>query len=95
MYSDGWCEQGGQVNNSSAGQDVTFLKTYLNTYYTITQSILCGSRQLSNNCYSGLIYKTTTGFTIGVMGQATDKIGTSWQACGYISTNIGKTIIKY
>ena len=90
IWSDGWCEQGGYVNvaaNSVAnGTIVRFLKSFIDTNYTIT--MLSSHNDTSSNavsvpygnsyygCYQ-LNSKTTE--TIKICG-----IGT-WYACGYIS----------
>lgn len=78
VYSDGWCEQGGYV---ASGNNVTYLKPYLDTNYTLVASGITSStnstayRQIMPNAIS------ETGFT-GTRGSG---VGLKWYACGYIN----------
>ena len=90
VYSDKWCEQGGEIDvgpgTISTGTDVVFLKPFADTNYTIT--FLSSHADNSNNTvvvqygnsYYGAAYlgsKTATG--IKMRGKGT------WYACGYIA----------
>lgn len=60
-YKSGWLEQGG----ISTGQTVTFLKTFVNTNYTLTTACEYGSGDANNNIHVEYANngKTTTGFS--------------------------------
>ena len=82
VYSDGWCEQGGQT--TTASQTVTFLKSFNNiptmTWGFVTQRTVAS--------YDGEIFfrsVTATNFVSG--SRLNDAIypGFMWRACGYIS----------
>ena len=88
IYSDGWCEQGGEVNT---GGSVTYLKPFLNTYYTLVASGLSGS---SNNTQYRQIMpnsKTSSGFT----GTTSSGVGLNWKASGYIDISDYKKSPNY
>ena len=75
IYSDGWCEQGGQNN---LGASVYFLKPYNHTNYTINITWLNGA---SAGYYSG-INNYSTYFSIGGPSGA---IQACWFSCGYLN----------
>jgi hypothetical protein len=86
VWSDGWCEQGGETNKAA---NISLLKNYINTNYIITTG-------LNGTGSSGEIpafNKTTSGFTISHSYVTSNNF--MWQASGYTSINISKTIIKY
>lgn len=75
VYSDGWCEQGGTTNGAS---NITFIKSYANTNYTITSG-------LSGTGSSGefpAFNKTISGFTVSHTYVTSNNF--MWRACGYI-----------
>lgn len=86
IWSDGWCEQGGQAVPDGTNHDVTitFLKPFIDTNYFFTKT--------NNNNYTSsyaakylnnVITYSTSQVVIGV---ANSEIGnTHWQASGYIS----------
>lgn len=86
VYSDGWIEQGGFINNSFAsgyGQ-VTLNKPFSNTNYTIVMSyktINASYGSSANSTFQGAYYITTSGFKY--TGSSIDGIQRSWYACGY------------
>ena len=86
VYSDGWCEQGGEVNVPYTNTTVTvsLLKSYTNTNYNILLSM---GGQLYNgvgNC--NWQNKTVSNFVVyGDYSVSTDTLPTYWQACGYIN----------
>jgi hypothetical protein len=89
VYSDGWCEQGGQItglNSSASTYNVSLLKTYKDTSY----NIVCWdmSRYSSSTPTYIVATKLTTGFNGSYSGIGSSDGGSSgkldWQACGYI-----------
>ena len=86
VYSDGWCEQGGEtsISYSHTTNTVALLKPYKNTNYTISLS-------LGNYVSSGVIQanwqsKTNNNFVIYAdYSHETVTASTNWQACGYIT----------
>ena len=85
LYSDGWCEQGFCPESASAASisTIDLLKAYKDTNYDV---LLSG---YSGDWYPRFNSKTMTTVTFK------QAMRTSWYTCGYTSTNIGKTIIKY
>lgn len=79
IYSDGWCEQGGQGSFGTSRASVTLLKPYLNTNYTVT---LGTQYTASASTTSAVDNKTTTGFEI-IQGNNAN-LCTWWEAKGYI-----------
>lgn len=86
IYSDGWCEQGGSqlISSTSSGtvSNITFLKPFIDTNYTVTLGL--GDSSSSNtNVYGWYYDKTTNGIKL-----LTFIVSTStpfgWQTCGYI-----------
>ena len=78
IYSDGWCEQGGVKNLTNvAGQTLTFIKSFLNTNYTLI-GVGEGTDATSN---LGITAKGTSSVTLNPSyGGDFD-----WMACGYVS----------
>ena len=84
VWSDGWCEQGGETpkTNPDAQQTITFLKQFANTYYYFNRSCLMNNTTGTVTGYfTGYLNKTVDSVTIQ-SSNFTEK--TSWQACGYI-----------
>lgn len=90
IWSDGWCEQGGEVDSGvgavKSGTSVTYLKAFTDTNYAI--AFLSSHNDTSNNnitvnygnYYYGAFYpsnKSATGIVLRGRG--------TWYACGYIS----------
>ena len=76
VWSDGWCEQGGQT---AAGTSitVTLLKTYKDTNYNVQLTCVNKAQGDQNwTCSS----KTTTSFVYS----NSESFAADWQACGYI-----------
>lgn len=73
LYSDGWCEQGGEIAASTTS--VTLLKPYLNTNYNV---VMCGSNYGGTDQPLGTSARTVFGFTVSTSGYKRN-----WQACGY------------
>lgn len=84
VYSDGWCEQGGQQNLSSGICTVTFPKTFKDTTYTVCEA-LSGSNGSSGSSYWALS-KQTTNVKFTRQSDSNKSLSTSinWQVCGYI-----------
>lgn len=81
VYSDGWCEQGG-VKTGASGQTITLMKSYVNSNYHISGSML------------GASYSTIVAFNIidnssFVVYTASGGYGydstSSWLTCGYLA----------
>ena len=87
IWSDGWCEQGGEVtvNGSSVSTSVTLLSSYSSTDY----SILAGGEDVSGSSVGavevGWGLKTTSGFTIARQDGYAGSQRICWEAKGYIS----------
>ena len=79
VWSDGWIEQGGRVTSASI-TNVTFLKAFSNTNYTVAVS-QNGSASGSVGRFAISSYQTNS-FTIhGYLGDA--MLPACWYACGY------------
>ena len=82
IWSDGWCEQGGDCTLGTFSY--TFLKEYTskpNVQLTFS-STYAGYALV--NCVGFYSIPTTTGFTVTSQFTATYYLGASWYACGYI-----------
>jgi hypothetical protein len=75
VYSDGWCEQGGQASATSL---ITLLKPFINTNYKVMASILYTNY---TNWSVGINKANTSSFYINMN---TGSNGVDWIACGYI-----------
>lgn len=91
LYSDGWCEQGGQVTNADS-QTVILEKQYANTNYSVMATQGETGKYGSYSITVGA--RTTTSFPIYISYNHTD-VKTMWRACGYTPIIKGKSIIKY
>lgn len=83
VYSDGWCEQGGQLSGGSTQQTLTFLKTFADTDYTW----LCSTTSSDNYVKSVQATSfTTTGCTwkVATDGGTLSSSGFRWEAKGYL-----------
>ena len=73
VWSDGFCEQGGQIS----AETVTFLKTYT----SVPSVLIAPSGQAASSNYNNILYSvTTTGFTMYVRHS-----WGGWVAYGYIN----------
>lgn len=88
IYSDGWCEQGGFVNNTTAVKTIQLLKAYIDTNY----SVLATSRYSASDA---TLYQphveilNTTSFKCASYGERGGDINNNgaavfWEASGYI-----------
>lgn len=79
VYSDGWCEQGGEVvYNSGTGGTVTLLKAYKDTAYIVTtgmQTVATGHSVSVNS-----LTQSSFGWLKSHTG-----VGLFWQTAGYIN----------
>lgn len=81
-WSDGWLEQGGLTTANQTPVDVTYVKSYANTDYTI----IVANQDLSASPTGGVnqspfVYKkTVSGFGVGQYKTTNRK--TEWYACG-------------
>jgi hypothetical protein len=95
LYSDGWCEQGGQTSGITNTTTVTFLKPYVDTNYFNTVYMISGGS--NTNYYYGdnkTTIRTTTSFTF-IVNQSESWV-CNWQACGYTDiSNIDSTLYFY
>ena len=91
LYSDGWIEQGGIVNGSSAynqSTSITFTKTMSDTNYFVsifakTGRIRCGSS--GDHVDIGVGTTTTTGITVFFGGSDAIPSKICWKVEGYIA----------
>lgn len=80
IYSDGWCEQGGQVAINSNGQAVGLLLTMTDANYFVSGNGLAAARYAS--CHS----KTTTQFSVYTGDDSSFNSGTiCWEVKGYMA----------
>lgn len=89
VYSDGWCEQGGATSTADSAltpQNVTLLKSYANTNYTIQITSIdnvqydAGANWNFSRDAGATSNKSTNGFTINIAFG-----GRYWETCGYIN----------
>ena len=79
IYSDGWCEQGGYVNQSANPVTVTFLKPFKNANYTMSFGM---NRNGVNSAYAtGYLQKKATSIQVTNY----NNLSADWRACGYIN----------
>lgn len=87
IWSDGWCEQGKTIQRSSAAStQVTYLKPFINTNYTLVLGFEYGT--INNNVgyvELGCKNKATTGFTHASTVGPSSLPAFSYIAKGYIS----------
>lgn len=86
VYSDGWCEQGGGIQElaSSVTVDVFFLKEFADTNYYINVSDgIVNSSWAGGEANNYMDYLTSTKFTFKSGYGRTCNF--RWRACGYIS----------
>lgn len=83
VYSDGWCEQGGQFTGYNNTITITFLKSWANTNYSIMQGER--GRAGGDPYVNGVYYSnfTTTSVAAVLRNDGTNTY--MWYACGYIS----------
>lgn len=84
VYSDGWCEQGGEFPNSGTNtQQITFLKEFADTNYYFNR---CNESTVTGTATSfaneGYTDKQTSGIKVYCYSSITKCI---WEAKGYIS----------
>ena len=84
VYSDGWCEQGGELSNSGINtQQITFLKAFIDTNYYFNR---CNESTVTGTATSfaseGYTDKQTTGIKTYCHSSITKCI---WEAKGYIA----------
>ena len=83
VWSDGWCEQGGVVTNTSGRQTVTLLKPYSDGNYNVQQTILNATANGQLQPFTEAIQsKTGTSFSIFCDSLTVAKM---WQAYGYMN----------
>lgn len=82
IWSDGWCEQGGQiVQTGDAYITVSFLKPFINTNYVIFKNQPYNSSNPESGYHSSFFnYTTSSAQTKNFTGE-----NSMWQASGYIS----------
>lgn len=83
VYSDGWCEQGGQFTASSNDYTLTFLEPFRDVNYNILVSSLANS---TSAYYTAKILtkSSTNAHIFANIGQG-GYTATMWRACGYIN----------
>lgn len=83
IYSDGWCEQGGEYNKPAVGAvTISLLKAFIDTSYTVNMSGFYTGGQIGS--IDGLYAKSVNNFTVMSNNEATN-YWVVWRACGYIS----------
>lgn len=100
IYSDGWCEQGGVMTDTGSNKQVTFLKEYINTDYSVVTTIYSNKKYVIESANSTLHTavarigsynrKATTHFYINCVGgdYQTAQTGLGavcWVAKGYVA----------
>ena len=88
VWSDGWCEQGGEIDGiSSAYRTVNLLKNFVDTNYTIVTSQQSSSSSYPNSTIIGYYNKQVGSFQLGTRYVSANETPAkiSWQAKGYIS----------
>lgn len=93
LYSDGWCEQGGQyiinTNNTTAWYTVTLLKSYTSTQYTLLGTCTSPDARYGGDQWTCVRNKTVSQFEVMTADDDTFNNGTiDWQASGYTSTTV-------
>ena len=84
VWSDGWCEQGGVVTNTSGRQTVTLLKPYSDGNYNVQQTILDATANGNLQPFTEAIQSRRSGsFTIYCDSSILRRM---WRACGYMSS---------
>lgn len=89
VYSDGWCEQGGELLNGSYNTpvSVTFLKPFSDAHYTITG--MASSEYTSYpDAFVGWYWGTKTATSVSLWARVVANaypVSYTWQACGYIN----------
>lgn len=88
VWSDGWCEQGGVIEPQATNPTtvtITFLKSFVDTNYHITKSILLGSSASGswNIQYTEFLTKTTQNCSTWMSTSNYNQKAT-WIASGYI-----------
>ena len=87
VYSDGWIEQSGFVDNGTALKTVTLLKPFIDTNYTVlvTSYHPTGDQTLYHHHVDSFTTTTFKAAAYGERGGATNTNGTQliWYACGY------------
>ena len=82
VYSDGWCEQGGEIPyNSVNPYIVTFLKPFKDTNYTVFTSAYWSGVNANGSSIDKI---SATSSQVKITRDGTS-MGESWEAKGYIS----------
>lgn len=101
LYSDGWCEQGGEIISTGSVQTISLLKAYTNKYYTLTMALrgdVNDSWSPSSAQVGEYISASDSGHYSSSQFQfygSGSRVSTDWQACGYTSIVKSQSIIKY
>lgn len=95
LYSDGWCEQGGEIISNGDNQTISLLKAYTDKYYTLTMAL----RGDNNDGWSPSSAQIGEYISASASGHysnsqfqfrgASSRISADWQASGYTSTTTG------
>ena len=89
VYSDGWCEQGGQLLNVNYNSptSIVFLKPFINANYTL--SGMASSEFTSYpDAFVGWYWGTKTATSVSLWARVVTNaypVSYTWQACGYIN----------
>lgn len=95
IYSDGWCEQGGYVSNSTAAVPITvnLIKTMTNTNYTVEVQYEGNTTGGAGSDYNNIVGSLAVGSFVARV----DNRNIFWQAKGYVDVSSYKadTIYTY
>lgn len=82
VWSDGWCEQGGNGTLVSGVYTVTFLKPFVDTNYTALSIAVGSGDNFYFNNPNNIIDKTVSSMKIRIYNNSS--LPSDWQASGYI-----------
>lgn len=85
IWSDGWCEQGGELStvNQDSTTNVNLLQPYINTNYSVLITATGGKRSSTQYMNGNAVAsKNMNSFVMQTNDYAYGRI---WRACGYIS----------
>ena len=86
IWSDGWIEQGGQINGGvySSPAILTFHKAFIDTNYTISAVVITTETgNWTRTVYLGVKGNTNIKVVTGHNGSGGSSLPISWYACGY------------
>lgn len=87
IWSNGYCEQWGQIEKASSNQaiTITFLKTFVNTDYVVFKNMKVGTSDSESIRFYSCYDKTVNSFTTYNAPISTGGGGFDWLAKGYLA----------